>query len=359
MQKRKLNIKKLMNTIIINKKKIGFDYKPYIIAEAGVNHNGQLDLALKLVEKAAWAGADAIKFQTFDPNTLVTKNSTKAKYQYEDRGNETQYEMLKRLMLRRENHHILKQRAESLGLTFLSTPFSSEDVEFLSQLGIQAFKVGSGDMNNIPLLKIIAKKNLPIILSTGMSTLAEVKESVSAIQNAGNNDIILLHCTTNYPTPFNEVNLRVMATLRREFGLLVGYSDHTLGIEVPIAAASLGAVVIEKHFTVDRTLPGPDHKASLEPNELKKMILSVRNIKIALGSSEKKPNISEIEIAKIARKSIIAKHYIQKGKSVEMDDLDIKRPGTGIEPKHIDDLVGKKAKFDIAADEVCQWDMFN
>ncbi len=339
--------------INIGRKKISADSTVFIIAEAGVNHNGNLKLAKKLIDAAARAGVDAVKFQTFDPETLVIKNADKAKYQSKNdrRTGEGQYSMLKRLILPRKWHKELKQYSESKGLIFLSTPFSLDDAIFLRKLGIKAIKVGSSDTENIPYLAEIAKWNLPIILSTGMSALPEIKETVKTIRKAGNNKLIVLHCTTNYPTPHEEINLRAITTLKKEFkNIPIGFSDHTLGIEAPIAAVALGAKVIEKHLTLDKNLSGPDHKASLEPEELKKMVMSIRNIEKAMGNGKKIPFSSEQKIANVVRKSIVALKEIKKGETFTKENVDIKRPGTGLSPKHYFQIIGAVAKNNIKTD---------
>ncbi len=344
--------------IKIENKIIGANKPVFIIAEAGVNHNGDLELAKKLIDAAAYAKADAVKFQTFDPKTLVTKYAQRAKYQDKNIGEkESQYSMLARLKLKREYHAPLKKYAEKKGLIFMSTPFSIDDANFLFKLGVSAFKVGSTDTNNLPHLKNLAAKNLPIILSTGMSTLAEVKEAVHVIKQNGNSKIIVLHCTSNYPARMDEINLRAMLTLKKELDLEVGYSDHTVGIEVAVAAVSLGACVIEKHFTLDRSMPGPDHKASLEPNELKQMVQAIRNVSKALGSYKKKPTKSETEVAKVARKSIVAARPILAETVIRRNDLALKRPGTGLAPKYFDEIIGKTARRTVLADELIAWDM--
>lgn len=344
----------------IGNKSIGGNNPTFIIAEAGVNHNGDFVLAKKLIDAAASAKADAVKFQTFDPNTLVTKSAKRAEYQHKNiGGKETQYAMLARLQLKRKYHAKLKQYAEKKGLIFLSTPFSIDDAEFLFKLGVSAFKVGSTDANNSPHLKFLAKKGLPIILSTGMSTLAEIKESVALIRKNGNKKIIVLHCTSNYPAAMKEINLRAMLTMQKELGTLIGYSDHTLGIEVSIAAVALGAQVIEKHFTLDKKMPGPDHKASLEPTELAQMITSIRNVSCALGSGKKAPTKSEIAVAKVARKSIVASRSISAGEIIRKDDITLKRPGTGLAPKFFDEIVGRRTKKDIYEDELITWRMID
>ncbi len=361
--------------IKIKNKYIGENNPCFVIAEAGVNHNGDLALAKKLVDKAKEAGVDAVKFQTFKSKEIVTPDAEQAKYQIENIGKrESQYEMLKRLELPYSAFRELKKYCDEKEIIFLSTPHScKEDVDLVSEL-CPVIKVGSGDLTNLPILKYMAQKNLPIILSTGMANLEEVREAVEAILPI-NQELILLHCTTNYPTPFNEVNLRAMPTLEKEFYLPTGYSDHTEGINVSLAAVVLGACMIEKHFTLDRNLPGPDHKASLEPQELKDLVLGIRfienrltsgenveliieelNIKDALGDGIKRPNPSEIEVAKIARKSIVAVVDIKKGETLKENLLAIKRPGTGIKPKYFDEIIGKTAKRDIKKDQLITWE---
>ncbi|MDO8594529.1 MAG: N-acetylneuraminate synthase [bacterium] len=348
-------------SISIGGKKVGEGQPVFIIAEAGVNHNGDISLAKELIDAAAKAGADAVKFQTFDPDTLVTKDAKKAEYQErnehptsvlpskEVRKPESQYAMLERLALKREDHAVLKSYAEKKGLLFLSTPFSLKDAEFLKELGVPAIKVSSGDANNLPYLSRIATWGLPIILSTGMADLSEVKESVSVLRAGGCEDIVVLQCTTNYPTPFEEANLRAIETLKKELNVIVGFSDHTLGDEAALAAVALGAKVIEKHFTLDRELPGPDHKASLEPDELGAFVRRIRNVEKALGTGEKIPFESEREIAKVARKSIVTLKAVKKGELFTEENLGIKRPGAGLAPKQYGAVIGAKVTEDIPA----------
>ncbi len=329
----------------------------FIIAEAGVNHNGNLSLAKKLIDKAKEAGVDAVKFQTFKAENIVTPKAEQAKYQTKNIGKkESQYAMLKRLELSYSDFKKLKEYCDKKGIIFLSTPHSSkEDVDLVAKL-CPLIKVGSGDLTNLPILEYIAKKHLPIILSTGMADLGEVKEAVKIILPI-NKKLILLHCTTNYPTPFNEVNLKAMLTMEKEFNLLVGYSDHTEGIDISLAAVAMGACVIEKHFTLNKNMPGPDHKASLEPQELKAMVQGIRNIQKAMGNGIKSPNSGEIEVAKVARKSIIAAKNIRRGNIIEESMLIIKRPGTGIMPKYFKKIIGRVAKCDIKKDELINWRM--
>lgn len=347
-------------TIKIGNRIIGPNQPVFIIAEAGVNHNRNLKLARKLIDAAFRSGADAVKFQTFNPDTLVTKNTAKADYQVKRRRktNESQYRMLKKLVLPREWHKELKQYAEKKGLVFLSTPFSLDDAVFLRKLGIKAIKVGSTDTENIPYLAKIAKWGLPIILSTGMSALPEIKEVVKTIRKAGNNKLAILHCTTNYPTPYEEVNLRAISTLQKEFkDVPIGFSEHTTGIEAAIASVALGVRIIEKHFTLDRNMPGPDHLASLEPNQLKLMAGAIRNIEKAMGTGKKVPFKSELKIARIARKSLVAAHDIPAGKKLTANDITIKRPGTGINPKFLNKAIGRITKNGLRKDQLFSWGM--
>jgi N-acetylneuraminate synthase/N,N'-diacetyllegionaminate synthase len=353
---------------------IGSKNPCFVIAEAGVNHNGDIKLAKKLIDEAKKAGADAVKFQTFKAKKIVTMRAKQAKYQTKNIGKtESQYEMLKKLELSYSDFDKLKVYCDKKKIVFLSTPHSSnEDVDLVARL-CPAVKVGSGDLTNLPFLKYIAETKLPVILSTGMATLKEVKEAIETIIPI-NKQLIILHCTTNYPTPLREVNLREMLTMKRAFGLPIGYSDHTEGIHASLSAVALGAKVIEKHFTLNKSLSGPDHKASLEPNQLKEMIRGIREIEarlrrdedpmeiirqldmeILLGSKVKKPTISELEIAVVARKSIVALKAIKKGVVITKDMLTIKRPGTGIKPKYFDKVVGKTAKIDIPEGELINW----
>ena len=339
-----------MKKIKIKDKFVGEGESCFIIAEAGVNHNGDIRLAKKLIDVAKKAGADAVKFQTFHTEELVSKSTEKAEYQIWAKE-KTQHEMLKRLELSFNDFRELKKYCDKKKIIFLSTPHSEDAIDFLESL-VPAYKIGSGDLTNLPFLKKVAKKKKPILLSTGMANLSEVKEAVSTIKKQGNNKIILLHCTTNYPCPFEEVNLRAMLTLKKEFKLPVGYSDHTLGIMVPIMAVAMGAKIIEKHFTLNKNLPGPDHKASLEPNELKEMVKVIRDVKKALGSDIKKPTKSEEKIKKFVRKSIIAKVDIPRDTKILRDMLIIKRPGTGIAPKFLNEVINKAAKKNIKKDQL-------
>lgn len=324
----------------------------FIIAEAGVNHNGSLDNAKRMVECAAEAGADAIKFQTFKAETLVCKNAQKAEYQKEATGNEeSQFEMLKKLELTEEEYEELKRYCGEKHIMFLSTPFDLDSLRYLNEIGIEIIKIPSGEITNYPYLREIGKLRKPIIMSTGMSTMAEVEEAVEVLQMNGAKDITLLHCNTQYPTPYGDVNLRAMLALKDKFHTEVGYSDHTLGIEVPIAATAMGATVIEKHFTLDRGMEGPDHKASLEPDELKCMIQSIRNVEQAMGTGIKEPTNSEYKNILVARKSIVARKQIQAGEIFTEENITTKRPGDGMSPMRWNEVIGKTASREYGVDE--------
>lgn len=346
-----------MKKIKIGDKLIGDGEPTFITAEIGVNHNGDVRLAKKLVDAAKDAEVDAVKFQTFKAERVVTRSAEKAEYQKEITGSmEYQYSMLKKLELTKKDFKELFDYTGKKDVIFLSSSFDKESVDLLDKLGILAFKVASGEITNFPLLEYIAKKGKPIILSTGMSTLGEIEEALEVFRKKGNNQIILLHCVTSYPAKIKDANLRVIETLRHRFMLPVGFSDHTLGDTIPIAAATLGAVLIEKHFTLDRTLPGPDHRASLEPDELKGMVRAIREVEKALGDGVKKPTEDEKRIKKVVRRSIVAKVEIPKGTVITEDMLDLKRPGTGIEPKHLNKVIGKIAKKNIKLDELIALD---
>jgi len=329
--------------------------KTLIIAEAGVNHNGNLDMARRLIDAAADAGADLVKFQTFNADRLVTAQAAKADYQKSaTTAGESQHAMLRKLELTRDMHEALIAHCQSRGIGFFSTGFDEESVELLVELGLDRFKIPSGEITNLPYLRHVGRYGKPVILSTGMATIDEIKSALAVLEQAGTprERITILHCNTEYPTPMSDVNLRAMLTIRDSFGVAVGYSDHTAGIEVAIAAATMGATVIEKHFTLDRTLPGPDHKASLEPGELKAMIAAIRNIEQALGDGIKRPSTSERKNINIARKSLVAACPIRAGERFSETNLTAKRPGTGLSPMRWDDVVGRIAPRDFAADEL-------
>jgi len=329
--------------------------KVFIIAEAGVNHNGSLDLAKRLIEIAVDSGADAVKFQTFKAESLVSKNAQKADYQKQTTdASESQFDMIKKLELDVETHRELIAYCQEKDIMFLSTPFDHESVNLLSGLGLQIFKIPSGEITNLPYLRHIGSLDKQVILSTGMSNLKEVGDALNILINSGTSkdNVTVLHANTMYPTPMEDVNLNAMLTIQKEFGVDIGYSDHTLGIEVDIAAVAMGASCIEKHFTLDKTMDGPDHKASLEPEELKAMVGAIRNIEKALGSSEKKPSPSESVNIKVVRKSIIASKDIQKGDLLTDKNITVKRPGNGISPMKWDDIVETIATKDYRTDDL-------
>lgn len=327
----------------------------FIIAEAGVNHNGDLQTAKRLVDEAAKAGADAVKFQTFKAEALVSKDAKKADYQMETtERTESQYDMLKKLELTPDMHEQLIAYCKEKHIMFLSTPFDIDSLHYLIQCGVEIVKVPSGEVTNYPFLREVGRTGKRVIISSGMSTLEEIKEAVDVLKNNGSTDITVLHCNTEYPTPYKDVNLQAMLTIKNELGAAVGYSDHTQGTEVPIAAAALGAVVIEKHFTLDRNMEGPDHKASLEPEELRAMVRAVRNIETAMGDGTKKPSESEKKNIEVARKSIVAKRPIRKGEAFSEDNLTTKRPGSGISPMRWNEIVGKTAVRDFTEDELIE-----
>lgn len=326
--------------------------RTYIIAEAGVNHNGKLDLALKLCDAAKEAGVDAVKFQTWKTENIVTAQARQAAYQTENTGvEESQFDMLKKLELSYDHFRYIQEYCKKIGIEFLSTPDEEESLAFLVSLGLPFIKVGSGEVTNIPYLRKIASYGKPVILSTGMSTLAQVATAYDTLLGSGAPKVSLLHCTTNYPCPFDEVNLRAMLTLKEAFKCQVGYSDHTMGTEIPVAAVAMGAEIIEKHFTLDRTMEGPDHKASLEPAELKLMVEQIRHIEAGLGDGIKRPNKSEAENAKVVQKSILAKRPIKQGETLTEDMLVAKRAGMGISAKYWDMVVGAYAIKDFEIDE--------
>lgn len=327
----------------------------FIIAEAGVNHNGSLDMAKKLVDKAKMIGADCVKFQTFKSELLVTEEAPLANYQTKNVSNtNSQLEMLKKLELSYDEFEVLYKYCAEKGIKFLSTPFDIQSAEFLNSLGMDIWKIPSGEITNLPLLEYIGNKNGKIILSTGMCGDNEVEDAVRVLKNMGDNEIILLHCTTEYPAPYESVNLKAMQTLHESFGLPVGYSDHTLGNEVAIAAVAMGACVIEKHFTLDKSLEGPDHKASLEPDEFAEMVRQIRNIDIALGDGIKKVQEVEKKNRLVARKSIVACKNISKGEIILEDMITVKRPGTGISPMRLREVVGSRAIKDFKKNELIQ-----
>lgn len=344
--------------------------KTFIIAEAGVNHNGNIKIAKKLIDTAKEAGADAIKFQTFDAEKLVTREAPKAKYQSENVDNSsTQLEMLKKLQLTAAATQRLFDYSKQKSITFISTPFDEDSADLLGNLGVDIYKIGSGELTNRRLIEHIAKKRKTIILSTGMSYLGEIERALRWIGESGGlkrtkkipgggifqYPLVLLHCVSSYPCPYSEANLRAIETIRVAFNVPVGFSDHTPGIEASVAAVALGAAVIEKHMTLDRNMEGPDHKASLEPSEFIKLVKSIRNTELSMGDGVKRPAKCEEDIRRTGRRSIVAKRKIYKDSVITLDDVDIKRPGTGIQAEFIDMVLGMRARTDINADRLIGW----
>jgi N-acetylneuraminate synthase len=335
--------------------------KVIIIAEAGVNHNGDINLAMRLIEEAARAGADYVKFQTFKAQNLVAGNAPKADYQKAAQSTpeaETQLEMLQKLELSPNDHLKLIEHCKLKNIKFLSTGFDLDSLDMLNELDMDFFKIPSGEITNLPLLERIAGFKKPVVLSTGMSTLQEIGSAIQVLINKGVNkeELTVLHCTTEYPAPFDEVNLNAMLTIRDTFGVNAGYSDHTTGIEIPVAAVAMGAKIIEKHFTLDRSLPGPDHKASLEPDELTEMVRMIRNVEKALGNGLKEPSASERKNIIIARKSIHIVSDLTKGHIIDASDLIMKRPGDGISPMLLNNVIGMKLNVDIKAGSKLNWE---
>ena len=329
--------------------------KVYIIAEAGDNHNGDFNTALKLVDVAKRAGADCVKFQTFVTEEIISKYAEMAEYQKKNTGKEeSQFEMVKRLELSFDEFRKIKEYCDRVGIQFLSTPFDLKSVDFLNELGVPFFKIPSGEITNYPYLIKIAHTGKPVVMSTGMCEPDEILAAINVLEKNGSGEITLLHCNTEYPTPLKDVNLYAMRTMKKMFGKKVGYSDHTKGIEVPVAAVALGACVIEKHFTLDKNMPGPDHKASLEPDELGRMVKNIRNIEIALGDGVKHVSESERKNIAIARKSIVARRNIQEGEILTEENLAVKRPGTGINPMQWMEVLGTRAVRDFKEDELIE-----
>lgn len=327
----------------------------YVIAEAGVNHNGDINIAKRLVDAAREAGADAVKFQTFQADSLVSKYAQKAAYQlHTTDGKETQKEMLKKLEITYDMHVALIRYCKDVGIEFLSTPFDLDSIDLLESLGMNLYKIPSGEITNLPYLRKMGSLKKPVILSSGMSTMREIKDAVEMLRESGAAEVSVLHCNTQYPTPMQDANLNAMVSIRKEIGVRVGYSDHTEGIEVPIAAVAMGAEIIEKHFTLDRTMEGPDHKASLEPDELKAMVKAIRNIEMAVGDAEKKLTASEKDNIAVVRKSIVAKRRIEAGEVFSEDNITTKRPGSGVSPMLWDSIIGMAAKRKFEEDELIE-----
>ena len=335
---------------------VGAGNPAFVIAEAGVNHNGELDLAFQLVDSAVAAGADAVKFQTFIASEVITAEAAKAEYQKTTTGGqESQLEMVKRLELSFGDFRKLKMYCDDQGITFLSTPFDFKSVDFLAELDVVAFKISSGDLTNDPLLRHVASKTRPVILSTGMSDMDEVREALAVLHDS---DVILLQCVTNYPAAAEDINLRAMLSMQSAFDVNVGFSDHTLGIEVALAAVALGACVIEKHFTLDKNFVGPDHRASLEPHEFRALVEGIRKVEASLGSGRKVPAASEASNAAVARRSIVAARDLSAGVVITLTDIAFKRPGTGLPPRMADQVLGKTARVDVKAGTLLELEMF-
>ncbi len=335
---------------------MGTQPNAFIIAEAGVNHNGSLDLALELVSAAKACGADAVKFQTFRASELVTRTAEKAAYQRTPgTGDDSQYAMLAALELDLDAWRRIQAHCREVGIEFLSSPFDEHAVDVLDELGVRVFKVPSGEITNLPYLEHLGAKGRPVILSTGMAWLGEVETAVRTLHGAGVHDLTLLHCVTEYPAPPEQINLRAMATLATAFGLPVGYSDHTAGIEIAVAAVALGATVIEKHFTLDTRMPGPDHGASLDPTSFTAMVTAIRSVELALGDGRKRPAPCELANLTVVRKSVVAARDLRAGERLERGDVTLKRPGSGIAPHELEHVVGRHAARDIAADEMIGW----
>jgi len=323
----------------------------FVIGEIGVNHNGDLDLAKQMIDVAVKAGADAVKFQTFAAERLVTRTAQKADYQSRNhKVDESQFDMLKKLELSEADLRGCKTYCDTVGMIFLSTPFDEQAADLLEKVGVQGFKLSSGDLTNLPLLRHIAAKGKPMIISTGMANMSEIEDAVTAIQRAGDPELAILHCVSDYPAKASEANLAAMDTISKAFGKIAGWSDHTLGDAISVAAVARGARLIEKHFTLDVNMEGPDHKASLSPKEFSDLVAKIRRVEVAIGDGVKRPQPSEIPTAAVARRSIVSARDIKTGETISENDLIMKRPGTGLAPKYISWVTGRKAAIDIAAD---------
>lgn len=332
----------------------------FIIAEAGVNHNGDINLAKELIHAAKETGANAVKFQTFKADSLVNKTAEQAQYQKKNCSHSTQYDMLKALEISEDDHYLLAELANSLDIEFMSTGFDEESVNFLISLGVQRLKIPSGEITNLPFLEHLAKTRLPLIMSTGMCDLLEVRMAINTVRpfygDTLKDKLVLLHCTSNYPAAYSDVNLRAMKTLAEEFNLPVGYSDHTLGILVPTLAIAMGASVIEKHFTLDKSLPGPDHAASMMPEEFLEMVKAIRDSEVVLGHGLKQPTQNELPIRDLVRRSVTLKHELPQGTRLSKDDLVLLRPGTGIKPEKLQEVIGKRLNVNLNAGSTLQWE---
>ena len=348
----------MVNPVAIGERTVGPGFPCLVIAEAGVNHNGSLDMALRLVDAAAEAAADIIKFQTFKSEEVVSPVAPKADYQLQTTGEaESQLEMVKKLELPAEAFGQIELHCRHRGIVFMSTPFDKGSVDLLEDLGVVAFKIGSGELTNLKFLAYVAAKGRPLILSTGMSNLDEVAAAVKAVRATANRELVILHCVSNYPAAPSSVNLRVMKTLEDEFGVPVGYSDHTEGIAIPLAAVALGACIIEKHCTLDRNLPGPDHRASLEPGELAAMVRGIRTVQAALGDGCKRPVPEELDTAAVARRSLVAASDLRAGTVLTDAMIAILRPGTGLPPSVLPHLIGRRLRQDLAAGDLFRMEM--
>lgn len=346
--------------VSIGRWKIGLNRPCFVIAEAGVNHNGSLEMALRLVDAAVQAKADAVKFQTFIAEQVISAAAPKAAYQRETTGSsESQLEMVKKLEFPPHVFGEIQSYCRAAGILFLSTPFEESSADVLESLNVPAFKIPSGEITNFPFLQHVARKHRPMIVSTGMADLEEVRSAVDVIRNCGNSELVLLHCVSSYPANPASVNLRSMHTLAREFAVPVGFSDHTLGIEIPLAAVALGAAVIEKHLTLDKTLPGPDHRASLEPDEFEAMVRGIRAVESALGNGRKRPAPEERDTASVARKSLVSSRSLARGTILTEDAIAIRRPGTGLPPATRSQLIGRQLTRDVPAGEILTWEMFS
>lgn len=343
--------------ISLGQRQIGPGAPCFVIAEVGVNHDGLIDDALRLIDEAAAAGVDAVKFQSFRAERLVTAQAAKAAYQRETTGEAgSQLEMLRRLELSFADHEVLRDRCQERGVIFLSTPFDEQSAEELCQLGVPALKVSSGDLTSLPFLEHLVELGLPLILSTGMGDLSEVEAAVAAVRGRGLRELVLLHCVSSYPAAAEEVNLRAMETLAEVFDVPVGYSDHTLGIEVALAAVALGACVVEKHFTLDRTRPGPDHRASIEPDELAALVAGVRRVELALGHGRKERAPSEQDVAAVARRSLVAAVDVAAGTVLTGEMIALRRPGTGLLPSALSEVIGRRAAVELSAGALLRWE---
>ena len=348
---------RMVTSIRIGERRIGEGQPCFIIAEAGVNHNGDVHLAKKLVDAAKASGADAVKFQTWITEKLVTHDAALAEYQRRNAGGESQFEMLKKLELSQDAFRAVKAYADRIGILFLSTPDEQDSADFIDSLGVPAFKIGSGEVTNLAYLSHIARKRKPVILSTGMSSLDEVRAAVDALCAAGTSELAVLHCVSNYPAAPAECNLRAMATLSAEFDCPVGFSDHTLGFEISLAAVALGASIIEKHFTLDRGSSGPDHQASLTPDELAEMVVAIRRVEQAMGDGVKRPSVSELETRKVVQKSVVAARAIASGEVISEKDLALRRTSLGLPPSELPRLAGHRARRAIAAGQALSWEI--